>query len=169
MDYIPNKVYYIILNLGLFIYNEFHIIIGNFLRLILSKIIGYKYIFESSSEEYIKYYLFGKKFLSFNIKQVIYLLDINNYKKHYKDLKNEFNNIDAIQYIPSNDFMNMFKILGLDISVIDINNKNEIANLFKEKYLHDDIYINVPNLYNCCEKYELGKDEDLINLINSTI
>ena len=42
LDFTPNKAYYIFINLGLFIYIEFHEILGHFLRIILSKILDYK-------------------------------------------------------------------------------------------------------------------------------
>ena len=174
LDYKPNKAYYIFLNLGIFIYNEFQEILGNFLKIILSKIVGYNYLSKNSNTsekneigENIEYYLFGKAFLSFNIKQVIYLLDIYNYKKDFQEFRKDFQNIDSIEYIPSNDFMNMIKLIDLDISLIDMNNKNMIRNLFKEKYIFDEISVELPYLNNCCENFELGQDESLINLLKS--
>ena len=168
------KTYYILANLGLFIYIEFHEILGHFLRIILSKIIDYKYKSPRSTiskkneiGECIESYLFGKRFENFNIKQLIYLLDIYNYNKNYREFSNDFQNINSLEYIPSKDFMNMIKFLELDLSLIDIDDKNEIGYLFKEKYIYGNNYIEVPTFYNCCEHFELGQDEDLINLLKS--
>ena len=79
LDVLSTQATYLIINLGIFIYLEFHEILGHYLRIILSKIIDYKYVsprsnFSQRNEigECIEYYLFGKRFVTFTTKQLVY-------------------------------------------------------------------------------------------------
>ena len=173
LNLLPKKATYMIINLGVFIYLEFHEILGHFLRIILSKIIDYKYISPHSNiseknefGECIEYYLFGKRFLNFTIKQLIYLLDFNNYKKHYLEFRKEFLNIDSMRYLPSKGFIELCSKIGVNINVID-NDIKDVGSLLKEKNIFEDLIVNVPFYNNCNDNYELCQDETLINFLKS--
>ena len=174
LNLLSNQATYMVVNIGVFIYLEIHEILGHFLRIILSKIIDYKYLSPRSNisgkneiGECIEYYLFGKRFVNFTIKQLIYLLDVDNYQKHYKEFRQNFQNIDSINYLPSKRFIEICSKLGVDINIIDINDEKDVGALLKEKYIFDDLIFNVPFLNNCNDDYDLSQNESLLQILKS--
>ena len=72
-----------------------------------------------------------------------------------------------MQYLPSKGFNDLCSKLGFDINIIDINDKKVVGYLLKEKYIFEDLIVNVPFLNNCNDNYELCQDESLINFLKS--
>ena len=168
-----DRTYFLILNLGIFIYIEFHEILGHYLRLTLSKIIDYDYLSPRSpisntneSGEYVEFLLFGKRILEFNIKQILYILDIKNYEKNYIDFSEGIKDIELDTYTPSKDLEDMLKEIDIELDILDINHKENIGSLFKDKNLAGELINSPPFLHNCCENFEIEADETLINLLD---
>ena len=169
------KTYYLIGNLAVFIYIELHEVLGHYLRIILSKIIDYNYIsprypYTDKNETglFIEFLLFGKRVSLFSIKQLLYLLDVNNYNKELEIFKKEFNDVDLRPFSFSDELKNMLKEINIDLDVKIID--DDKTNLFRDKYiLEDDSTIEAPFLNNCVENYELCQDEVLINLIKKSM
>lgn len=160
-------ILYAIGNLGSFIYIEFHEIFGHHLRIILSKILEYNYISprdpdsdKNESGKCFELLLFGKRILSFSITQILYLLDVNNYSKNFKEFRENFLNIQPKTLNPSEEFLEMLKDINLNIDQSLINNNGEISTLFKENSIFEGFTIPVPLLDNCIDKIELDDDED---------
>ena len=171
LDYYLNKLKYLIGNLGIFIYNELHEVLGNYLRLTLSKITEYNYTspIEPNSNnnedgECIDFLLFGKND-SFNMKQILYFLDVNNYDKTYEKFREDFDNIEAQSLNISKEFLEMLKEVNINL---DLDLINKIGDeFFKENYILNDSLIQMPVLNDCVEKMELIRDEEIINFIKN--
>ena len=170
---IKDRTYFLILNLSIFIHNEFQEVLGNYLRLNLSKIIDYDYLSQSSpisnineNGECVEFLLFEKRIVEFNIKQILYILDIKNYEKNYIEFSEGIQDIELEGYIPSKDLENMLKEIDIELDILDINNKENVGSLFKDKYLTGEFINNPSFLHNCCENFEIEVDETLINLLD---
>ena len=118
----------IIGNLGVFIYIEFNEILGNYLTTILSKITTINYISQRSpisSKKWIRWIywilLFKQRISNFNLIQLIYILDVNNYNVDFRTFRNNFQNIS--NHIPSDICKDMF---------LQINIKLTLSNIKKE-------------------------------------
>ena len=173
LEITTKKDCYIITNLGIFVYLEFHEILGHLLRVILSKLIDYHYIsprsiISNTDEvgECIELLLFGKRIEKFTIKQALYILDINNYNKNYNDFRKDFQNLNSAEYLPSKDMENMLSNINVNIHIIDTKSNEYIGYLFSEKYINMDDIADFPVLHNCCEKYEFNIDEDFAKLLD---
>ena len=171
LDVDLDRKIYLIGNLGVFIYIEFHEVLGYFLRVILSYILDYNFLSPRGPEtgcnesgECIEYILFGKRVPNFSVKQLLYLLDFNNYNKSLNTFRKEFNEINNSPINPSKEFVEMLKEIGITLEINLINNNGEVAELFKENYISGDYLIEGPNLFNCNENYELFYDEDFENI-----
>ena len=166
LDLYVNKELYLIGNLGVFLYIEFHEILGYYLRIIISKILDYdiQSPIESDSENFesgecIEYLLFGKRISLFTIKQLLYLLDVNNYNKELEKFKEDFNNKNSKKFIASEEFISMLKEIDITLDINFINNDDEFTKLFKDNYILEDYYlIETPKLYDCTENYEIISD-----------
>ena len=110
------------------------------------------------------YIIFGKRVPNFSVKQLLYLLDFNNYNKSLNTFRKEFNEINNSPINPSKEFVEMLKEIGITLEINLINNNGEVAELFKENYISGDYLIEGPNLFNCNENYELFYDEDFENI-----
>lgn len=165
-----NRILYLMGNLAVFIYTEFHEILGHYLRIILSKIIEYEYISPrlpyndyDESGECIEALLFEKRILTFNTKQILYLLDINNYNKELEKFKEDFKHVNSKPFSLSGDLKKMLEEIEIIIDEDSLNNDEELAKLVKENNIFKGTTFDVPILHNCVEKFELFSDEDLIN------
>ena len=96
--------------------------------------------------------LFGKRILSFNICQIFYLLDVNNYDKSYKEFREKFLNIQSETLNPSEEFLKMLKEINLNFDPALINKNGEILTIFYENSVFEDFTIPVPMLDNCIDK-----------------
>ena len=138
---------FLIVNMGLFIYLFFHEFFGHYLLHYLEIITKNKYnspfsIIQKAKESgrFIEAKLFGKRIEKFTLLQLLYILDIDNYKKDYKTFNMNFRNIK--KYSISENLFLMFKkhfnkeirfedddyaeIFDLSGNNIDINNNNEV-------------------------------------------
>jgi len=143
LDY--NK--FLIVNMGLFIYIFFHEFFAHYLLHYLEIIIKNKYnspfsIIEKKKESgsFIEAKLFGKRIDKFTLLQLLYILDIDNYKNDYETFKMNFQNIE--KYSISENLLLMFKkhfhkeicfedndyaeIFDLSGNNIDKKNNNEV-------------------------------------------
>ena len=168
------RAIYLLINVGIFVFLEFHEILGHFLRVTLSKLIDYKFISPRASiskdneiEECIEYLLFGKKCERFTLKEVIYILDIENYNKHYEEFRRDFQNLESIKYEPSNDLLNMLNKIGVELSIVNIEDNKIFANIFSEYDKHMNSSVEVPFLFDCYDKFEFDYDENIINFLNN--
>jgi len=105
---------FLIVNLGLFIYIFHHEFFGHYLLHYLKILTTNKYNSPFSKIEnkeesgrFIEIKLFGKRMNTLNLFQILYILDIDNYKKDYKEFSLDFQKID--KYDISENFFNMFK------------------------------------------------------------
>ena len=173
LDVYFDRTIYLIGNLGVFIYIEFHEILGHFLRIILSNIMDYNFLSPRQPEtgnkesgECIEFLLFGKRVPNFSVKQLIYLLDFNNYNKSLNTFKREFTQVDNCDICPSNEFIEMLREINIKLDN-DLINSDGKAELFKENYISENYLIEAPNLYNCNDNYELFYSEDFEKLFNN--
>ena len=104
---------FLIVNLGLFIYIFHHEFFGHYLLHYLNIITTNKYNSPFSKIEnkeepgrFIEIKLFGKRMNTLNLFQILYILDIDNYKKDYKEFSLDFQKIDKFNI--SENFFNMF-------------------------------------------------------------
>ena len=169
-----DRIIYLIGNLGVFIYIEFHEVLGHFLRIILSNIMDYNFLSprqpetgRNESGECIEFLLFGKRVPNFSVKQLLYLLDFNNYNKSLNKFREEFNQINNSPIYPSKEFLEMLKEINITLEIDLINKNGQVAELFKENYISEDYLIEAPNLYNCNENYELLYNNDFENISNN--
>jgi len=153
------EILYAIGNLSYFIYIEIREILEHHLRIILSKILEYNYIFpidpysdKKERGKSLELLLFGKRILSFNICQIFYLLDVNNYDKSYKEFREKFLNIQSETLNPSEEFLKMLKEINLNFDPALINKNGEILTIFYENSVFEDFTIPVPMLDNCIDK-----------------
>ena len=166
--------FYLVGNLAVFLYIELHEVLGHFLRITLSKITEFDYISprcpDSNSKEAgkcIEFLLFGKRISLFNVQELLFLLDVNNYDKKLALFKDEFNNINQKPLNPSNELKNMLKEINIEFNFSEANDDTNTVSLFRDKYILDDFNVEMPNLNNCVEYYEFPTDENFIELINN--
>ena len=105
---------FLIVNLGIFIYIFHHEFFGHFLLHYLQILTKNKYnsLFSNvenkkESGRFIEIKLFGKRKNTLNLIQLLYILDIDNYKKDYKAFNLDFQN--ANKFDISENLYNMFK------------------------------------------------------------
>ena len=154
---LEKKKHYIIGNLGVFIYIEFHEVLGHYLRAVLSKITTINYLSPRSpiseknvSGESIESLLFGKRISNFTFIQLLYILDTENYKVDYKTFRNNFLNIS--NYIPSTTFKEMLRENNISLNALDLKKRNVItSNLFNENNLMSNSIAELPLLNDCVE------------------
>ena len=112
--YKNNFIKFLIVNLGLFVYIFFHEFFGHFLFNYLEILTKNKYnspfsIIENKNESgrFIEAKLFGKRINEFNIYQLLYIIDIDNYKNDYKTFNLNFQNVGGFN--ASESLYTMFK------------------------------------------------------------
>ena len=118
------------------------------------------------SGECIEFLLFGKRVPNFSVKQLIYLLDFNNYNKSLNTFKRKYTQVDNCDICPSNEFIEMLREININLDN-DLINSNGRAELFKENYISENYLIEAPNLYNCNDNYELFYSVDFEKLFNN--
>jgi len=151
---LDKRKYYIIGNLGVFFYIEFHEVLGQYLRVVLSKLTTINYLSPSSSiieqDEYIESLLFGKRISDFTFIQLLYILDTENYKADYKAFRNNFLNIS--NYFPSETCKEMLRENNINLNSLDLQKKKKIiSNLFNENNLMNNSIAELPLLNDCVE------------------
>ena len=134
-------------------------------NIILSYIIDYNFLSpqenkneHNASDVGIEFLLFGKSISLFNFKQLLYLLDYNNYNKSLKTFQEEFNGINYYKAIfPSQEFIKLFEEINIDIDVSLINDikKNSSIDEENEYIISGDGLIETPELNNCVQNFEL--------------
>ena len=151
---LDKRKYYIIGNLGVFFYIEFHEVLGQYLRVVLSKLTTINYLSSSSpiseKDEYIESLLFGKRISNFTFIQLLYILDTENYKADYKAFRNNFLNIS--NYFPSETCKEMLRENNINLNSLDLQKKKKIiSNLFNENNLMNNSIAELPLLNDCVE------------------
>ncbi len=117
----------------------------------------------NESGECIEALLFEKRILTFNTKQILYLLDINNYNKELEKFKEDFKHVNSKPFSLSGDLKKMLEEIEIIIDEDSLNNDEELVKFVKENNIFKGTTFDVPILHNCVEKFELFSDEDLIN------
>ncbi len=123
---------FLIVNLGVFIYIFHHEFFGHYLLHYLEILTKNKYNSPFSNVEnkkesgrFIEIKLFGKRMNTLNLIQLLYILDIDNYKKDYKAFNLDFQN--ANKFDISENLYNMFKsYFGIEL----LFNNDEIFETF---------------------------------------
>ena len=123
---------FLIVNLGVFIYIFHHEFFGHYLLHYLEILTKNKYNSPFSNVEnkkesgrFIEIKLFGKRMNTLNLIQLLYILDIDNYKKDYKTFNLNFQN--ANKFDISENLYNMFKShFGIEL----LFNNDEIFETF---------------------------------------
>ena len=166
LDVTNNYYKYLISNLGCFIYIEYHELFGYYLRELLSKITDMEYQSPSSkisnkneSGEYIELLLFGSRVRFFTLKQLVFILDINNYNQNYTQFRENYINIR--NYSPSKECEALLGEIGIKLSnIILCDEENVTAALFgvnESINYENDEKIEVPFLEECIDNiYELN-------------
>ena len=156
-----NRTLYLIGNLSVFLYVELQEVLGHYLKIILSKILNYDYesLREHNSSDNeagmcIELLLFGERISTFSVKQLLYLLDVNNYNKELKKFTEDFKDIDSKFFAPSDELKYMLKEIDIDLDIYSVNTEKEYGNLFREKYILEDNIIEIPIIKGCVERYE---------------
>ena len=165
---------YLLANLGCFIYIEYHELFGHYLRVLLSKItkINYQSPRSSISErresgECIELLLFGSRIRFFNIKQLIFILDTNNYNLDFNKFRENFMNIQ--NYSPSKECQETLIKLGIDLNDYNLKESTHKAALFgfNESINYENDDIEVPLLEDCIDKFSELNESDAISIIKS--
>ena len=106
---------------------------------------------KNESGEYIESLLFGKRIFNFTFIQLLYILDVENYKVDYKTFKNNFLNIS--NYNPSETCREMLRENNINLNAFDLKNKKNmiISNLFNENNMMNNIIAELPLLNDCVE------------------
>ena len=114
LDPIYDLKKFLLINLGIFIYIFHHEFFGHYLLHYLNILTTNKYNSPFSKVEnkkesgrFIEIKLFGKRMKTLNLFQILYILDIDNYQKDYKEFNLNFQKIDNFSI--SENFFNMFK------------------------------------------------------------
>ena len=165
LDLPQNYYQYLISNLGTFIYIEYQELFDHYLRALLSKITEMDYKSPRSSisnrnesGECIELLLFGNRIKFFNIKQMIYILDINNYNQNFNKFRENFMNIK--NYFPSKECKELLLEIDINLNEININDDSSLAGLFgfnESIYYENEENIELPFLEDCTDNiYELN-------------
>ena len=147
---------FLIVNLGIFIYIFHHEFFGNFLLHYLNILTTNKYNSPFSkiqnkkeSGRFIEVKLFGKKMETLKLYQLLYIIDIDNYKKDYKTFNLDFQNINKFDI--SENLYNMFKKYFEKELIFNNDEKVEFFNLFDNNFgkNNDNLVIMAPEFNNC--------------------
>ena len=109
----------VIVNLGFFIYAFYHESLGNLLLCFLNILTKMNYESprndndEIESGKFIEFLLFHQRKKEYSIYELLYIIDIDNYKVDFKTFRKKFESINK-NYKPSQNFINMFKDIGLE-------------------------------------------------------
>ena len=130
LDPIYDLKKFLLVNLGIFIYIFHHEFFGHYLLHYLNILTTNKYNSPFSKVEnkkesgrFIEIKLFGKRMKTLNLFQILYILDIDNYQKDYKEFNLNFQKIDNFSI--SENFFNMFKRhFGIEL-ILDKDEKIE--------------------------------------------
>ena len=88
--------------------------------------------------------MFEKRISNFTFIQLLYILDVENYKVDYKTFKNNFLNISNYYY-PSETCKEMLRENNINLNAFDLKNKNMIiSNLFNENNLMNNFIAELP-------------------------
>ena len=112
----------VVANLGFFIYCFYHESLGKLLLRFLNILTKMNYEIpkndndENESENFIESLLFHKMKDEYNIYELLYIIDIDNYKVNFKTFRKKFECVN-MGYQPSQNFINMFKDIGLETEI----------------------------------------------------
>ena len=146
---------FLIVNLGLFIYIFHHEFFGHYLVLYLEILTKNKYnsLFlnvenKKESGRFIEEKLFGKRMNTLNLIQLLYILDIDNYKKNYKTFNLNFQNSNKFDI--SKNLYNMFKShFGIELNFNNVE-KFDTFNLVDKNFgKNNDLLIMTPTFNGC--------------------
>ena len=147
---------FLVVNLGIFIILFLREFFGRYLLNYLSILISNKQNIQFSKdknkdefENLIEIKLFNKRLDTFNLFQLIYILDIDNYKNNNKKFNMNFQN--ANKFNISENFYEMFKrYFGIEV-IFNDNEKEEFLNLFGEnnRKNKNNLEIITPNFNDC--------------------
>ena len=156
----------VVANLGFFIYCFYHESLGNLLLCYLNILTKMNYEIpkndddEIEPENYVESLLFHKRKDEYNIYELLYIIDIDNYKVNFKTFRKNFKCVN-MNYRPSQNFIKMFKDIGLEAEIIlnMIKSRKSITNYkFGISNISDNKYDPI-NLNNCViRKEELEKN-----------
>ena len=162
---IPMNYYeYLLANLGSFIYIEYNELFGHYLGVLLSKITKINYQ-RRESGECIELLLFGSRIRFFNIKQLIFILDTNNYNLDFNKFRDNF--VDIKNYSPSKECKETLIKLGIDLNEYNLKESSHKAALFgfNESINYENDDIEAPLLEDCIDKFYELNELDTISII----
>ena len=161
LDLSENYYKYLISNLGCFIYIEYNELFGHYLRTFLSKITEMDYKSPRSSitnrnesGECIELLLFGGRIKFFTIKQLIFILDVNNYNQNFNEFRKNFVNIK--NYSPSKECQELLLEIGINCSEINLNDDTPLTALFgfnESINYENDENVELPFLEDCTDNF----------------
>ena len=125
----------VIVNLGFFTYSFYHESLGHLLLRFLNILTKMNYYSprnannEIESGQFIESLLFNQRKSEYTIYELLYIIDIDNYKVDFKIFRKNFQSVNQ-NYKPSQNFVNMLKDIGLETE----KNLNMIKSKKKLKY-----------------------------------
>ena len=138
----------IVVNLGFFTYSFYHESLGHLLLRFLNILTKMNYYSprnandEVESGQFIESLLFNQRKSEYNIYELLYIIDIDNYKVDFKTFRKNFQSINK-NYKPSQNFINMFKDIGLETE------KN--LSMIKSKKKITKYKLGISNINNSCD------------------
>ena len=114
---------------------------------------------KNESGECVELLLFGRRFRFFTLKQLVFILDINNYNQNYTQFRENFINIR--NYSPSKECQALLWEIGINLSNINLCDEEHVTAAlfgFNESINYEnEEKIEVPFLEECIENiYELN-------------
>ena len=109
----------VVVNLGFFIYSFYHESLGHLLIRFLNILTKMDYYSprnennEAESGQFIESLLFNQRKSEYSIYELLYIIDIDNYKDDFKNFRKNFESVGE-NYKPSQNFINMLKDIGLE-------------------------------------------------------
>ena len=125
-------------NLGFFTYSFYHESLGHLLLRFLNILTKMNYNSprnannEAESGQFIESLLFNQRKSEYNIYELLYIIDIDNYNVDYKNFRKKFQSAEH-NYKPSQNLINMLKDIGIETE----KNLNKI--IFKKKIQNIDL------------------------------
>ena len=152
----------VVVNLGFFIYSFYHESLGHLLLRFLNILTKMNYESprnasnEIESGKLIESLLFSQRKKEYSIYELIYIIDIDNYKVNFKTFRKNFGSVN-MKYKPSKHFIDMIKDIGLETekNLEAIKSKKKITNYkFGISNANDEIKYGLMNLDFCVVRKE---------------
>ena len=156
LDSQQNYKNFLVVNLGRFIYIFHHEFFGHYILHYLSLLTTNKYnspfsIIEKKGESgrFIETQLFGKRIDNLNLSQLLFILDINNYKNDFNTFAENFQKCENNLTV-SKDLLDMFKRhFNIELKYKENENVESICLFAHDISFNNNIVMSIPSFNNC--------------------